>query len=228
MDFNGWNVGDILTLAKLASAAYLLDSEPAVTALGMTYLGQPGTPECQATICSWKGWSVVAVRGTQVTGSEVSVPELLDDIDFTPIAIPGGSRVATGPFFPFMNLWGSIGPLMGPGKPLFVGHSLGGIRAHYGPFFRPGADVVSFGAIKGADNAFWTYIYPGNPPLRIVHEDDFAPGWPWDGPWGQPSDLAWLHAGTLAVVPKRPGLDVSISDHFIDTGYIPAIEALPL
>ncbi len=86
--------------------------------------------------------------------------------------------------------------------------------------------MVSFGAPKGADDAFWQEHYPDTPPTRIVYERDFAPAWPYEGPFTQPSAIDWLHGGKLIEAQSRPGLDFSVSDHSIDSAYIPAIAEL--
>jgi hypothetical protein len=225
MDIGVFSVADLLMFAKLSSAAYMIDDKAAVAALGMHWVGQVATAQCQATVCTWGGYAITALRGTQVT-TNLSIPELFDDIDNDVLSLAGGARVHRGFWLPLAELWPQIDAIMPPGQPLVVGHSLGGVRAHLTKSILPEAEVVSFGAPKGADDAFWSAAY-GSPPLRVVHEADFAPGFPYDGPWTQPADLTWLHAGAVHLVPKRPGWCISAEDHYIDTGYIPAIEALP-
>jgi hypothetical protein len=224
MDIGDFSVADLLMFAKLSSVDYMLDDKAAVTSLGMQWVGQVGTDQCQATVCTWGGYAITAIRGTQVTNN-LSIPELYDDIDDDVLVLHGGLRVHQGFWLPLVELLPQILAIMPPGQPLVVGHSLGGVRAHLTKYILPQAEVVSFGAPKGADDAFWTRTY-SSPPMRVVHEEDFAPGFPYDGPWTQPADLTWLHAGTIALVPKRPGWAISVSDHSIDTGYIAALAAL--
>lgn len=225
MDIGAFSVADLLAFAKLSSAAYMVDDKAMVTSLGMGWIGQVATNQCQATVCTWGGYSIIAIRGTQVT-TNLSIPELFDDVAGDVIRLPGGYRVHLGFWMPLTDLWPQINAILPhDGQPLIVGHSLGGVRAHLAKFIIPEAEVVSFGAPKGADDAFWKSAYD-SPPMRVVHEKDFAPAWPWDGPWTQPADLAWLHAGTFTLVPKRPGWNVSVEDHSIDTGYIAALAAL--
>jgi hypothetical protein len=226
IDLSNFSTGDMLALAKLSSAAYLDSDLNAVEALGMKLIAQIGSAQCQATVATWGGFAVVGYQGTRVTAN-LSIPEILDDLDASVIQLPGGMRVHKGFFQPMADLWPQIAALMPPQlQPLITGHSLGGVRAHQAKYFCPTAEVVSLGAPKGGDDAFWQHCYPDYPPLRIVNEMDFAPSYPWDGPWTQPSGPAWLHAGSIALVPSRPGFDLSVSDHSDDTGYIAALAAL--
>lgn len=216
----------MLALAKLCSASYLESNTDAVLALGMQPVAQLGGCQCVVTVASWGGYIVVAFQGTRVT-DDTSVAELFDDIDDTATVLPGGYRVASGFWEPLADLWPRIAAVMPPDmQPLITGHSLGGVRAHLAKWLCPSAEVVSFGAPCGADNAFWLAAYPDDPPLRIVNERDFAPAWPWDGTWGQPCALAWMRGGYMTMVLTRPGLDLSVADHCVDGGYIAGIEAV--
>lgn len=225
IDLDNFSTGDMLALAKLSSAVYLASQRDAVAALGMTLVAQIGDEHCQVTVATWGGYAVLGLQGTRVS-SNFSIPELFDDVDLDVTKVPGFGRVAEGFFRPLAKVWPQIKAAMPPGQPLWTGHSLGGVRAHYGPFFIPGSEVVSFGAPRGGDDAFWTALYPDYPPLRVVNEADFAPGYSWDGPFGQPADMAWLHNSSLSSVRVRPGMNVSLSDHSIDHGYIPAIASV--
>lgn len=225
-DIGVWSVSDLLMFARISSVEYMADDKAAVTALGMRYVGRVGNSQVQATVAHWGGYTITAIRGTQVGNGQTSIPELFDDVENDVLALPGGLRVHKGFWEPLADIWGQIDALGCVGQPLTIGHSLGGVRAHLSKHLRPESEVVSFGAPKGADDAFWRAAFPEYPPLRVVHDDDVIPGWPWDGPFTQPADVAWLHGGALKLVPKRPGWNVSVMAHFIDTGYIAALEAL--
>jgi hypothetical protein len=222
-----WSPASLLTLARFSDAAYLTDARAAVEALGGTYVAQMGGDEgqCQALLLRWGGFAVVALQGTRVE-QNISLPELWDDIDGMIAALPDGTRVHAGFWDPLAAVWPQIAAAVPEGQPLLTGHSLGGVRAHLARALWPNAEVVSFGAPKGADDAFWQRHYPNTPPSRIVYERDFAPGWPWDGPWTQPAAIDWLHDGKLVEAQTRPGIAISVSDHNIDTAYIPALVAL--
>jgi hypothetical protein len=224
MQIGDFSSDDLLIMAKLSNIAYMTDPKAAVEQLGLTFVAEVGSAECQATIATWGGFAVVAIRGTQVGGGNLSIPELYDDIDNDVMKIPHFGRVHKGFFLPLKEIWHLISANMPLLQPLIVGHSLGGVRAHLAKYYSPSAEVISFGAPKGADDAFWTECYT-EPPIRVVYENDFAPGWPWDGPWTQPADVAWLHSGKLDMVTKRPGWCVSAQDHSIDA-YIVALSKL--
>jgi len=66
---------------------------------------------------------------------------------------------------------------------------------------------------KGADDAFWTKHFR-TPRRRLVYEQNFAPAWPYEGPFTQPLRIDWL-----------PGL-VQREDHRIELRYIPPLRQL--
>lgn len=230
-----WSLADLLALARLSSAAYLPDSTAAVNAIpGMTWIAQVGEVQCQATIARWGELSVVCYRGTQVTSSEVSLPELFDDIEPGAIRIGGKGRAAFGVWRPMDELWPEILKALPAGQVLFTGHSLGGGRAHLSKAKMRSAEVVSFGAIRSADQAFWSENYDANPVARLAHENDFAPDWApgiAEG-WTQPGPMLWLHNNSMQEVSERSGMFISILDpacvaaHSIDNGYVAALAKL--
>jgi hypothetical protein len=227
-----WSLQDVLTLARLSSAAYDDDSKAATNAAapGVEWVGQLGNAECQATIAKWGGFAVLVFRGTQISPTP-SIPELWDDIDGTPLELFSGVHVHSHFWQPMAALWPDIEKLMPAGRALVTGHSLGGVRAQLSRANLRDAEVVTFGAPRGADDAFWWWAYEGaEPPLRVVHENDFAPDW--KDPWAQPGPMLWLRGGKAFKAYGRSGVNTSILDlaaveaHSIDGQYIPAIEAL--
>ncbi len=222
-----WSPADLLMLARFSDAAYLTDARQAVEALGATFVAQIGGDDgqCQALLLRWGAYAVVALQGTRVE-KNASLPELWDDLDGMIVVLPDGTRVHAGFWNPLVAVWPLVQARLPQGQPLLTGHSLGGVRAHLARAQWPGAEVVSFGAPKGADDGFWQKHYPEKPPTRVVYERDFAPGWPLDGPWTQPAAIDWLHDGKLIEAQTRPGIDISVPDHSIDNAYIPALQAL--
>ena len=223
-----WSTSDLLLLAKVCEAAYLADSRAAIESLGLVYVTQVANIECQATIASWGGYTIVAFSGTHV-GTDPNLLQFLDNLDGRVVELGSGVRVARGYWEPMAALWPDISARL-IRQVLITGHSLGGSRAHLAKIYQPSAQVVSFGAPRCAGEEFWWLAYPDGPPTRVVHEKDFAPGW--EAPSltfhaSQPGPMTWLHNGLMVYpVYRRPGSDLSISDHSISGGYIKALEAL--
>jgi hypothetical protein len=182
--------------------------------------------QCQASMVTWGGFCILAIQGTRIE-SRMSLPELYDDVENLVINVPNYGRVHRGFYEPLEEMWAKVEAFGFNGQPLIVGHSLGGVRAHLAKKFRPDAEIVSYGAPEGADAPFWAMCYPNDKPTRVVNGLDFAPGWPWDGPWTHPSNMVWLHDGRMDVdVDRRAGWCTSIMDHSIDTGYTAALARL--
>lgn len=216
---------DLLLLAELSSAAYLTTgaaAAAAVESLGLSFVAQVGAESCSALIVRWGGTPVVAFQGTRVL-ENADLDELWDDVDCTPMNLGHGMIVHEGFWRPLSDIWPEIGRLL-PNRPCIItGHSLGGVRAHLARRFWPYAEVVSFGAPKGANGMAWI---ADSPPTRVVFERDFAPVWPYDGPYVQPGPMLWLHNGQMIETTARQGLALSIEDHSIDNAYIPALKKL--
>lgn len=225
-----WLISDVLAFARMSSAAYGSDSKDATNAAapGVEWIGQVGNDQCQATIARWGGLALLVFRGTQFGGLNTSLPEVWDDIDPGSVELDGGLKVHAGSWGPMISLWPDIEKLMPPGQPLVIGHSLGGVRAHQARALLRNAEVVSFGAICGANDAFWWWAYDGDYPLRVVHENDFAPDW--KEPWVQPGPMLWLRGGGAVKAYARAGVSTTILDpvavdaHSIDKQYVPALE----
>lgn len=239
-------IADILLLARLSALEYSVDEDwvaAGVNALGLGFIGQVGSDECQALVADWPMGSssakrdspnsetraVVCFRGTQVL-ENTSLPEIGDDLDLHRLPAPSGvGFVHRGFWAPLAALWPRIAALLPAGaSPIYTGHSLGGARAHLASALLSG-EAITFGAPKAADAAFWAYLYPTDrPPLRIVHEEDFAPGWSPLLPWStHPAGaIGWLHSGRLYRVSARTTwINESVLDHSIDR-YVAALAAL--
>ena len=233
----GWKTSEVTTLAKLAQLEYTTNVDQiaaGVDALGLGFAAQVGSDECQALVAFadkalTKNTWIVSFRGTQVT-QNTSLPEIGDDLDVHDMtsALRAGQMQA-GFAGPLLALWPQIKAVLPIGRRLtFTGHSLGGVRAQLaaGLF---GGDAVSFGAPKGADDFFWKEgAEAGATWLRVVHEEDFAPGWSPFLPWTTqpPGDIAWLHNSRLYRVAQRTTwINESVADHSVDK-YVSAWSAL--
>jgi hypothetical protein len=216
---------DVLQLAQFSSASYLHDARPTVAALGGTYLTQIGNGGCEVLVLDWGGNRVFAYQGTRASLSNFSAAEVLADLECHAKVLADGSRVHSGFWDPLVALWPRLAPFVVQTPMLLTGHSLGGVHGHLTKPFVPHAQVVSFGAPKGADDKFWTANYQ-SPPVRFVYEKDVVPALPFEGPFTHPASMNWLHGGKLLQVHQRPGLTFSVSDHSMDHSYTPAIRGL--
>ena len=225
---------DLLLLARLSSLEYTTDVDAlaaGVNALGLGFVGQVGNAERQALVADWTARKrpVVIFQGTRVL-ENTDLAEIGDDLDLHKMTAPNGAGfVHRGFFAPVADIWPAIVRLLpADAAPIYAGHSLGGVSAHYGPAFRAG-DAVSFGAPKGADAAYWASLYAaGGAPVRIVHEEDFAPGWSPALPWStHPAGaIGWLHCGRLYRVERRTTwFNESLIDHSVDR-YVAALASL--
>lgn len=219
---------DLLKFAQLSNATYAVaDNKTVVESIGMEYILDIKDVACPVTIAKWGNYKVCSFQGTRVT-KNLDIVQLFDDIDGQ-VMMLDNMRVHQGFWCPMASVIPKVIDTLNSmdGNVLITGHSLGGVRSHLAKAFFPGAEVVSFGAPKGATDAFWKTYYPDYPPIRVVHEKDFAPTWPYDGPWTQPAKLTWLHDGAISLVENRTGgLQISISDHSIQNGYIAALTKL--
>lgn len=219
---------DLLKLAQLSNATYAIaDNKDVVESIGMQYVMDIKDHSCPVTVAKWGNYKICSFQGTRVT-KNLDINQLWDDINGTIVSLDD-MRVHCGFWTPMANVIPQIISVMDQleGNTLITGHSLGGVRSHLAKAFFPNAQIVSFGAPKGADDIFWKRYYPDYPPTRVVHENDFAPGWPYDGPWTQPSKLTWLHNGIISLVEDRgSGMQISVSDHSIENGYIAALTKL--
>jgi hypothetical protein len=216
---------DLLVLANISAGAYLANNETFLTQMDAKLVTQIPDETCPITIATYGGYKICAFQGTSLGHN---ILEVLDDLD--------GSIVALDDMRVHAGFWNSMAfrmPLIREmmdkleGDYLITGHSLGGVRAHLAKAFFPEAQIVSFGAPKGADDMFWKRYYPSYPPIRVVNNHDIVPVLPPDGPWTQPAKLTWIHDGIIELTEKRKGLlQDSISDHFITTGYVAALEKL--
>lgn len=225
-------ISDLLLLARLAALEYTVNVDQiaqGVNALGLGFIAQVGSDECQALVADWNGRPVVCFRGTQVL-QNTSFPELGDDLEVHRMGSPIGGTVHVGFWRPLAALWPEIAAVLPSVPPVFTGHSLGGVRAQLAPALLPGrpTETVSFGAPKGGDSAFWQALGTRPSFARIVHEEDFAPEWNPLLPWStHPQvDIGWLHNGRLYRVPQRTTwINESIADHSVDL-YVNGLAAL--
>jgi hypothetical protein len=213
---------DPLLCCRLSSFAYLdvpADIAMAVATLGLDFKGLFGeASECQAIVCADAAGDIVAIRGTQFV-EQTSLRDILANFDGRPLALKDGGVVHRGYFAPLEEAWPDIETVLGAGALTITGHSMGGARAHLARHFAPHAEIVSFGAPKCAGTSFYARAYSdGYQPLRFVNERDFAPAWPFLGPWEKhpPGAAVWLRHGSAIAVPSRGGVNTEEADHPIE------------
>lgn len=221
---------DALLYAYACEAAYELDATARAALLSAAKITElsyvQGKDDARALLCrDWTGRTILAFQGTQFSRGEIL--SILSNLEVAPTAWRGG-RVETGYLDQVRDLAPQLAMLAQPD--VITGHSLGGVMAEiYGEMIAITPQIViSFGAPKCADIAFWNTARVH--PVRIVNERDAAPVWPpWEG-YTQPGNMLWLHredaAASLTEMRNRPVPADSVSDHMIET-YIANLEALP-
>lgn len=224
------NPADLLLLAKLCNAVYddVQDRrESTFSSLGFEPISTYENKDHRAMVaCNSVRWLLV-LCGTRF--SDGNWHELWDDDDLLPQVLADGSHVMLGFYAGMRELcdW-ALGVLKDVPSFEITGHSLGGARAHLTPLFIvPSAikGITTFGSPKCADHAYWQRFTA--PLVRVVHERDFAPGWPTISEYHQPEPMMWLHNSALMGTTESvwPG-GFSVADHSIDKGYVPALNAL--
>jgi hypothetical protein len=231
-------ISDLTLYARLSSAAYLTDSKDAVEALGFKFVAQlSDNPQRKCTLVTRDSLFVVCFQGTDLSSNAPNFHEFWDDVDGGTVTLPGVGKASVGFWSPLAAIWPAIqSRIPADAQVLLTGHSLGGVTAQLAKALCPSATVISYGAPRGADKSFWASTYPNNSqPIRVVHENDFAPAWApsLKEEWIQPGPMLWLHDASLQITTERPGMGmISIlspadrAAHSIDSAYIPALAAL--
>lgn len=225
----------ILLCALACEAAYELDPDARakeLAAAGLTQIAYlQGTNDARALFCRRQDDPssdiILAFQGTQFTRGELA--SIFANFEVSPVNLGAGRDVEAGYLGQVQSLLADLA--VQPRPQIITGHSMGGTMAElYANMDGVGpAVLVSFGAPKCANNAYW--VAARNAPLRIVNERDAAPAWP---PWEaycQPGDAWWLHrevaAASLTEMRDIPVPRDSVGDHAIEA-YIANIEALPV
>jgi hypothetical protein len=227
---------DLLLLAKLAEAAYLVDEHQlalAVGDLGLVYQQRIADAECQCFLAhDMVDTAYVVFQGTRVT-KNADPAEWLVDLQVDPLDIVDqGRRVTSGAWRGLQTIAPRLVDALDNEASFanirLTGHSLGGWYAHLaqevlaragGIAYKP---AVSFGAPKCGNEAFWATLPQ---PIRVTARHDFAPDWAPRLPWTQPGQQLWLNGTGWAFTDHRPPLNISVADHSIDGSYIPLLEA---
>lgn len=223
---------NLLLFAKLSSFAYLVNEDELrrrVEAEGLSFICLLKSGDAHAFLCQQPGVpkTMLIFRGTPVV-EHTSVKEIICDVDTDPTDLGILGNTPSGPFEGTAAICAQVIHL-GYTPDYAGGHSLGGWRAEQSKLFFPHIEVYSYGAPMAGDLAFWQKVYGNQPPNRVVHEHDFAPEWPEVNlhHWCQyPGSFFWLHNDLLVDAMTRPGLDVSVSDHDVDTGYVESLQKL--
>lgn len=170
----------------------------------------------------------VVHQGTRVT-ENTSLDQLWRDVDFRPRKTDFG-MAARGVYDSLERVWNKIAPFLNGESVIVTGHSLGGNAAQLAPaLYNLCKGVISFGAPMGASKEYWDHIYPKTPLLRLVCENDFAPGWPWfdglDYDLCPPSrEFYWFDGREWKFTTSRGIMNLSISAHSLEDSYIPALK----
>jgi hypothetical protein len=217
-----------LALARIClaacDAAYDFDPAERAKALAdaglaeVTYLQE--AVDARALLCSKDGQLYLAFQGTQFTTLEIQ--SIVENLKVDPVDIGGGRQVTDGFWQQLTNLLPACVEAVA-GRPCIVtGHSMGGTIAHMSlatPLFVTAQAVVSFGAPKTANQAFWQSVDTSRL-TRLVNESDFAPIWPlFPQEWVQPETGEWwLHGGGMQFLAGRDARPVptdSVGDHML-------------
>jgi hypothetical protein len=216
------DVTDLLLLARLCNLAYV-DSEPvrvkSADALGIIYLATYETVDHRAFLATQRDRTILVLCGTRF--SDGNWRELFDDEDLLPAsanpAVMAGFHRGCAEMFGWARE-------KAPQIDTVTGHSLGGARAHLSPLWLGPKEIVSFGAPKCGTATYWKNS--ATPLIRVVHEHDFAPAFPFISEFIQATPLLWLHDGKIVEAQEAEWFGDSLADHSIQDGYVKALEAL--
>ncbi len=132
----------------------------------------------QALLCRWKQWRVLAWRGTETAKGEIPI-----NLDWAREEIAPGVKVHRGYHAHLLKLSNNVIAAIkrdAEGPTVYCGHSLGGAVVTLLSLYYTPDGVISFGAPKSGNAAFWRALRA--PVWRIVEPDDFAPAFPsWFG-----------------------------------------------
>jgi hypothetical protein len=202
-----------LVCAQASDAAYKEDAPTRAALLAVAGLTEQryitGIQSARALACTHPLYGLIlAFQGTQFTQGEID--SIMANLKTDPVDIGNGRRVMQG----YWEQWQSLKPLVSDLKPKVIsGHSMGGSIAHLSVDTFSPDELVTFGAPKTANEAYWhsSRLLP----LRFVRLEDFAPNWPflhYDQPYNQ---FLWMHDGAVEDVMTRPPypFNVSVPDH---------------
>ncbi|MEI9987359.1 MAG: hypothetical protein WDN69_31955 [Aliidongia sp.] len=210
----------------LAACDAAYDNDPNVRAAALAVAGitelayLQGAIDARALYCQKDDQRYLAFQGTQFT--EVEITSILANLQSDPVDIGGGRQVHAGYWGQLQALLPLVLPAVAGHPCIITGHSMGGTISHLTqatPLIEIMQGIVSFGAPKSANAAFWASVDQRNV-TRLVNACDFAPTYPLlPQEWVQPEHGEfWLHGGGLEWLPgqdARPVLADSVPDHML-------------
>jgi triacylglycerol lipase len=185
----GRPVSEVRLCAAFARLAYAPFETEAGARLVQGALDRIGFPECrffqsaatdsQALLAHdpGAGLTIIAFRGTE----SHKWRDLKADLQAWLDPWPGGGRVHHGFAEALMDIWKSLGPVLGGdlGRVLYTGHSLGAALATLALSLRAPEALYTFGCPRVGNRAFLTTL-PPVPSYRFVDCTDVVCGLP---PW---------------------------------------------
>lgn len=230
----------LLASIKRCNAAYLVETEAAERAfeyLGAQFIGQYRNQNHQAVLSVVDGVHTLTITGTRFSEGPVydRLGDLLSDIDIAPHDIGRGVHVPDGAYDGLGDMWRwALGEIKIPGLVNVEGHSLGGWRATYTPFFVPAERIgyiTRFSPPKAGNDAFWQIYQDAFLSMATVaHGRDPWFGWPWISEYRQPpgQSIQWINGNKISVISEDewPGGDpMHAADHG-PTSIITALEQM--
>lgn len=238
-------IDELLLAARFALLAYETDDkllEQQCIKLGATYVGACNNENCYMFVCDMGNTQILGIQGTEFVPGDWNIYEVWSDLSVTPQRIRGVDYnspeimyVHSGFYDDLVSLWPQVQMLLDYDRPIHICcHSLGGVRGSLARYLIPKhtpVRITNFGAPKGANDAFWKYVYDhdSNTTIeRVLADRDFAGSWQFgDDFYTHPTDMFyWLHDGTIEYVNQRDYLNLSFDDHSILNSYIPKLLAL--
>lgn len=221
-----WNV--LLSSIQRCNAAYCEDeisTRRQFAAMGAEVIAWCSDIQHQAVLSiPADGVLTLTNAGTRMSegNSYNAVADLWQDVDFTPLVVPGG-RVAAGAHMRAQKTYPWALEHLPDGQMLRVeGHSLGGQETHLAPLFIPAPrlhSMIAWEPPKAGDLAYYTSQGQAFAKCTTaLNGSDPWMAWPWSEETLQhpPGPLLWLHDGTWAWVKYEewPGGSVlHFSDH---------------
>ena len=207
-----------------------------VNQLGASLIGAVNNGNCYAYVAMYNDTQILAIQGTEFVPGDYNIAEVWADLSITPkflkkrSGIPSFMYVHSGFYDELLDLWPRVIPLLNYNLPIWIcGHSLGGVRSMIARYLIPEyvkVRITTFGAPRGANAGFWSYVTLSNTVIeRILADNDFAGDWQPLLPYDHPSDsFYWLAHNSINLVTERDELNVSFSDHSILNSYIPKLQ----
>lgn len=239
-------IDELLLAARFALVAYETDDkllEQQCISLGASYVGACNNGNCFMFVGDMGHTQILGIQGTEFVSGDRNIYQVWSDLSIVPKRIKGVfynspeiMYVHSGFYDDLVSLWPQVELLLDYNRPIHICcHSLGGVRGSLARYLIPRhtpVRITNFGAPKGANTAFWNYVYDhesSNTVIeRVAAERDFGPSWMFGvDMYTHPTDMFyWLHDGIIEFVNKRDYVNLSFDDHSIVNSYIPKLLAL--